>query len=249
MSIQKELFYREFVQSEDSFYRLPYNRELEFYYAIRSGDLPKVKELCQERLIDKKGLGILSSKPLQNLKYHFVVTTALVARYCIYGGMDLSTAYSLSDFYIHKADTCTTLKEVSDLHPVMCEDYTKRMKALGKQRACSTHIANCLDYIYDHLHTRITIEQLAKHVNLNPSYLSRLFKKEVGTSVSNYVREKKIETARNMLVYSEYSLSEIASILAFPSQSYFAEIFRKSTGFTPSAYRALSFRNVDIGKQ
>lgn len=249
MNINQESFYREFVQRENKIFRAPYNPELEFYSAIKSGDIEKVRALCKEPLIDKKGLGVLSEHYLQHIKYHFVVTTALTARYCIEGGMELSTAYSLSDFYIQKADRCTNAKDVSDLHPIMCEDYTKRMKALRKQKVCSKHIADCLDYIYDHLHTRITIEDLANHVNLNPSYLSRLFKKEVGTPVSYYIQAKKIETAKNMLVYSENSLSEIASILAFPSQSYFTEIFRKKTGTTPTEYRTRNFRNTEISKK
>ncbi len=249
MGIQRELFYREFVQRENEILRAPYNPELEFYSAIKSGDIEKVRMLCKEQLIDKEGLGILSDNYLQHIKYHFVVTTALTARYCIEGGMELATAYSLSDFYIQKADRYTNAKDVSDLHPIMCEDYAKRMKALRKQKVCSKHIADCLDYIYDHLHTRITIDDLAAHVNLNPSYLSRLFKKEVGTPVSNYIQAKKIETAKNMLVYSERSLSEISSTLAFPSQSYFTEIFRKKTGVTPTEYRARNFRSTEIGKK
>lgn len=246
MNIKKELFYREFIQRENNILRAPYNPELEFYSIIKSGNIAKIRSLCQERLLDKPGLGTLSEDSLQNMKYHFVITTALVARYCIEGGMELSTAYGLSDFYIQKADQCRTPEEVSDLHPVMCEDYTKRMKNLRKQKICSKHIADCVDYIYEHLHTRITINDLSEYVNLNPSYLSRLFKKETGTAVSAYIQNKKIETAQNMLVYSDYTLSQISSILAFPSQSYFTEIFHKRTGMTPTKYRALYFRSTEI---
>lgn len=246
MNLKKELFYREFIQRENNILRAPYNPELEFYSIIKSGNISKVRSLCQERLLDKPGLGTLSMNSLQNIKYHFVITTALVARYCIEGGMELSTAYGLSDFYIQKADQCKTPKEVSDLHPIMCEDYTKRMKNLRKQKICSKHIADCIDYIYEHLHTRITINDLSEYVNLNPSYLSRLFKKETGTTVSTYIQNKKIETAQNMLVYSDYTLSQISSILAFPSQSYFTEIFHKRTGMTPTKYRALYFRSTEI---
>ena len=52
------------------------------------------------------------------------------------------------------------------------------MRNLKKNSICSKPVAECIDYIYDHLHTRITVELLAKRVNLTPSYLSRLFKKE-----------------------------------------------------------------------
>ncbi len=248
MSIAKELYYKEFVRRENEILRAPYNPELEFYTAIKSGDITKVRELCEERLIDKKGLGVLSDNYLQHIKYHFVITTAVTARYCIEGGMELSTAYTLSDFYIQKADRCKNAKDISDLHPVMCEDYAKRMKALRKKKICSKHVADCIDYIYDNLHKRITIDMLSDHVQLNPSYLSRLFKKEVGTPISTYIQSKKIETAKNMLIYSEHSLSEIASTLAFPSQSYFTEIFKKHTGVTPTEYKNHYFRNTFMGK-
>lgn len=249
MSLQKEKYYKEFVRRENEIYRAPYNPELEFYSHIKSGNVTKVKELCKEALIDKPGLGVLSQSSAQNMKYHFAITTAMIARYCIEGGMDLADAYSLSDFYIQKADMCKTAKEVSDLHPLMCEDYATRMKKMRKKKVCSLAIANCLDYIYDNLHTRITIEALSEHVHLNSSYLSRLFKKEMGTSVTDYIRDKKIETSKNMLIYSDFSIAQIASILAFPSQSYYTKVFHEQTGMTPSHYRTLYFRNIEIGKE
>ena len=249
MNLEKELIYREFLQREDLLLRAPYNPELEFYSYIKEGNLAKIKELCQETLLDKKGLGVLSDNFLQHIKYHFVVTTAMTARYCIEGGMEVATAYSLSDFYIQKADKCKTAKEVSDLHPVMCLDYTKRMRNLRREKICSKPIARSIDYILEHLHTHITVADLSELTGLNESYLSHLFKKETGQTIRSYIQDKKIETACNMLTYSEYSPSQIASILAFPSQSYFTEIFRKKTGLTPKKYQTLHFRDTQIGSR
>lgn len=246
MNVDRELFYKEFVQRESNILRAPYDPELEFYSVIKSGDIKKTRELCSQSLLDKNGLGTLSEDPLQNVKYHLVITAALVARCCIQGGMGVSAAFSLSDFYIQKADRCKTPQDVADLHQIMCLDYAKRMKNLRKEKICSRHVANCIDYIHDHLHTRITAGFLAGYVGLDPSYLSRLFKKETGLSISEYIRFKKIETARNMLAYSDYSPSLISSILAFPSQSYFTEIFRRHTGMTPLRYRSQHFRNTEF---
>lgn len=248
MNIDRELFYKEFVRREDSLLRAPYQPELEFYAAIRTGDTSKMHALLHQPFADKEGLGKLSPDPLQNLKYHLVITAAITARSCIEGGMDLSLAYSLSDFYIQKIDDCRSQQEVSDLHPVLCMDYTRKMRSLRKERIHSVTIAKAVDYIYDHLHTRIKLDTLAAHTKLDPSYLSRLFKKEVGLSVSDYIRSQKIETAKNMLAYSEYTIAEIASVLAFPNQSYFSEVFRKATGMSPHVYRANTFNSIDIGK-
>lgn len=248
MDFQKEQAYKEYVQRENELLRAPYNPELEFYTCIKEGNVEKIKELCHEPLGAKKGLGCLSDNPLQNIKYHFVVTAALAARYCIEGGLELTKAYSISDFYIQKADSYTSVKDISDLHYIMCVDYTVRMKNLRKQKVCSQPVAKCIDYIYDSLHTRITVEQLASYTKLNPTYLSKLFKKETGQTISGYIQDKKIETACNMLIYSEMSPAEISSILAFPSQSYFTEVFRKKMGITPKKYQITNFRSTDIGE-
>jgi len=229
---------REFIQREEAFVRASYNPEIEFYSYVGAGDVAKVKELIKEEFWGKReGWGTLSDNPLRNIKYHFTITTAMLARYCINQGMELQMAYNLSDYYIKKADTCTTIEEVAAIHPVMCLDYTKRMRDLQKKNIFSVHIVKCINYIYDHLHTRITASQLAELTGLSESYLSRIFKKETGSSISDYISEKKIQTARNMLQFSDYSLADISALLAFPSQSYFTEIFKKRTGCTPMEFR------------
>lgn len=244
--LKKEYAYKEFLRKEENILRAPYNPEIEFYSVIRSGDTKKVHQFCQEPFIHKEGLGKLSENPLRNIRYHFVITIALIARYCIDGGLDVSTSYGLSDFYIQKADTCTTPEEINELHFTAVMDYTTRMKQLRKEKICSQQVAKCIDYIHDNLHTRITVDTLANYVNLNPSYLSRLFKKETGCSISEYIRNLKIDAAKNMLIYSEFSPSEIASILAFSDQSHFTETFRKYTGVTPRKFQTLHLREMTL---
>ena len=179
MNIPQELLYQQYVRRELETYRAPYDPELEFYSYVRQGNTEKVKELCRESFQEKKGLGILSDSPLQNLKYHFAITAAMLARYCIEGGIEVTEAYDLSDYYIHKADLMKSKKEISTLHPQMCLDYTTRMEKMHRNHACSRPVAQCLEYIYDHLHNRITVPTLAAHAGISPGYLSHLFAKEM----------------------------------------------------------------------
>lgn len=248
MEYCKELAYREFLQRENNIFRAPYQPELEFYTVIQSGNVLKTKEMCRESLLDKQGLGLLSKNPLNNIRYHFIITTAMVARYCIEGGLELSVGYALSDYYIQKADLCDSPEQIAELHSTMCLDYAKRMNTLQKTKICSRPVVKCIDYIYENLHTRITVDTLADHVHLNPSYLSRLFKKETGMTINSYIMEKKTETAENMLLYSEYSPAEIAAILAYPSQSYFSSVFKRKTGLPPLQYRRKYFRSMPFSK-
>ena len=82
---------------------------------------------------------------------------------------------------------------------------------------------------------------MAEHVGLSAGYFSVLFHRETGLAFSDYVMRQRIETAGNMLRYSDYSSTEISEILAFSSQSYFIRCFRKVYGMTPSEYRRKSF--------
>ena len=247
MNFNNEWGYKEFIKRENNIIHAPFNNEFLFYEAVKSGNVKEVSKLCETSIFtEKKGLGKLSEIPLRNSVYHFIITCALIARYCIDGGMEHEIAYGLSDFYIQKADKCSTCEDISKLHNIMTMDYTKRMLTLQKNNIYSKPIDKCINYIYNNLHTRITVVQLADYIGLNPSYLSKLFKKETGISISIYIQTRKIEAAQNMLKYSEYSISEIASTLAFTTQSYFTEVFRKKVGMSPKKYRELCYRDTAI---
>lgn len=235
-NLKQEWVYKEYVNREDLFIHAPFEPEADFYQNVAHGNEKEVKKIINEDFLAKKGLGKLSNNNVRNGIYHFIITAALIARECIKNGMTMEEAYSLSDFYIQKADCLTDTASITKLHDEMALDYTERMYKLKNKIIYSKSIIKCINYIYAHLHTKIELYELADLVHLSPTYLSKLFKKETGTTITNYISNSKIETAKNMLSYSEYSISEIALILAYPSQSYFTEIFRKATGTTPRKY-------------
>ena len=244
-----EMAIKEYIMRDEGQFHAPYSHEFRFYILVRNGETEKVKEACRKEFSDKSGFGKLCENPLQNIKYHFVVTAALLARYCIDGGMPHETAYNLSDLYIRQADKCTSFEQISKLHSRMSVDYAKRMNALQKSRIFSKPVVVCVDYICENLGRKISLSELSEVTGLNQSYLSRLFKKQTGFTVTDYILRKKIETAENMLKYSEYSPSEIAFMLGFPSQSHFTAVFGKISGTTPKKYRDEHFRKVDIKQE
>lgn len=243
MNLQNEWFQSELQKSEESVPHRPLEEEYSFYQAVTSGDTDFVQKNCRENIFtNPEGMGILSANSLTNIKYHFVVTVAMITRRCVEAGMELEQAFRLSDFYILKMDACTSIEAVSKLHAQMVLDYTRKMLLVKKSSALSKPIVLCMDYIYSHINRRITVEDLAEHAALSPSYLSRLFKKELCISVSDYICEMKIEKAQHLLKYSDYSMVDIANYLAFSSQSHFIQTFKKLTGVTPKKYRDHYYR-------
>ena len=124
------------------------------------------------------------------------------------------------------------------------------MRKYFRNNTNSKHINACKEYIYSHIKERIMIEDLADEMGVSANYLSRLFKKETGTSVSAYIREKKINMAKNLLRFSDCSMVDIANRLSFSSQSHFIQQFKEVVGVTPKKYRDQNYMvQWDIGKE
>ena len=245
MAFSEEWYETELKSRELETLHRPPTVEYSFSTAVKTGDMETVVANCKEdAFIHLEGTGVLSRNALTNIKYHFVVTAAMLTRYCIDGGLEPEQAYRLSDFYILKMDTCTTVRQIADLHHEMAKDFTGKMVLQKKSSILSKPVVQCVDYIYSHIKERITVAMLAEYTGLSESYLSRVFKQNLGISISDYIREKKIEKATHLLRYSDKSIIDIANYLSFSSQSHFIQTFENFTGMTPKKYRNKYYKSM-----
>lgn len=242
MGIEGELSQTAFHNREKKIKHIPYNKEVAFFQSIQAGNIDEVHRLFTP-LCSKPGYGLLSENPLRNLKYHLIVSVAFITRYCIEGGLEEETAYNMSDIYIRKIDTCGSKESIHILHKELVDDFTRVMKRHHLKSLYSRPVTRCIEYIYNNLHSRILLEELAEVAGLNATYLSKLFHQEVGVTVVKYIMDKKIDAAKNMLIFSEQSPLEITHYLGFASESYFINIFKRATGLTPKQFREFYYRN------
>lgn len=98
-------------------------------------------------------------------------------------------------------------------------------------------VTEVFQYVSLHLGRRITLEEVAMHLHMNPSYFSRFFKKEAGQTFIEYVTSKKIERAKELLDQSSKPVNEICELLGYDNQSYFIKTFKTQVGVTPMEYR------------
>lgn len=234
---EKALHYQEFLARESDVRHHTYEEERYQFDLLQAGD-PRAMEEFDRRSQDAGSQpGRVSDDPIRNDKYLTVCCIASACRAAIQGGMEAKRAYAASDLYIRKMDLLESIEEIDAL----CRDafcfYLCEVQKLDRKRTFSRPVAQCLDYIYNHLHQPITLQELADACALSPGYLSTVFKEELGLSVSSYIMAKRMEAARNMLRYSEYTYADISATLAFSSQSHFIRAFKKYMGQTPKAYR------------
>ena len=116
-------------------------------------------------------------------------------------------------------------------------EFADRVKEFRELHTESSVIHRIDREIRGHLAEPLSPTLIAERLEMNTSYLCRVFKKETGKTIGEYINACKIREACRLLRTSDMTLSEISDALAFSSQSYFQRIFKKTTGDTPMSYR------------
>lgn len=95
------------------------------------------------------------------------------------------------------------------------------------------------NYIFSHLHDKITVGEIAENLSMDPEYITSVFHRYTGRSIKQYIMDEKISRSKNLLLYSTYDVTQIASYLGFADSSHFGREFKKRLGMPPTAYRNL----------
>ena len=140
------------------------------------------------------------------------------------GKFDVNHLYSASDL----EGICVCLKE----------DFRALCEGLRYKKTTSDHsvISRVVAYLDEHVHEDVGLETIAARYRIHPGYLSRLFKQEMGETLSEYQVRMKIEKAVVLLKEGEYKVGEVAAMVGYSASSYFSVMFKKSTGYSPREY-------------
>lgn len=216
----------------------PHGDEQEFYQMVADGDVEGILRLRDKYpIIDSANTekGRLSDDPLRNEIYHLVANCTIITRRCISAGLPQEDAYSLSDMFIRRADRCRSIEEVRDVNDEISLEFAVNMKRMH-MRSVSPAVKRVISFISDNLHKKLTTSDIAKAVGYERTYLSSLFHRETGSTITHYILEKRIEAAKS-LISGGVAFSEIWALLGFSSQSHFCRRFKDVTGVSPKKFR------------
>lgn len=115
-----------------------------------------------------------------------------------------------------------------------CADALKQLEQASQSNQM---IRMALRYIGDHYSEKLSLNSIAEHIHISPVYLSSLFTKEVGQSITQYLQALRIERARQMLLETRDSVDAISERVGYSDTKYFAQVFKRLVGVTPAAYR------------
>lgn len=203
---------------------------------VREGDL-NYKQAVSEANHLFNGMHTLRHSSLQHAISNATGFATLCIREAIAAGISPDTAYAVGDGYLASMAHCKSVSELTSLSLAMYEDFIFRVRKHRANPAVSPQIRSCRDYIELHAEQELHLAMLAKRVGYSEYYLSRKFKKEMGVSISAYIKHVRVERSKLMLVSTNMPIVQIAEHLHFSSSSHFSEAFRSLVGKTPQQYR------------
>jgi AraC-like DNA-binding protein len=227
-------------EMESGFERYSIKQEMQW---IRHGRVDLVEEAFKQRypeMVLKSGT--FSDDFLQHFEYSVIMAIALCAHEAEENGVNPRTVYALRDDYLQKVSVAGTIQEYYDLCYEIILTYTTLIRD-AKVIVTGNHYVDCAkNYIREKISEDLTVDKIAQSVNISPEHLTRLFRKHAGIPIKKYIMNQKLKTASELLIYSDYTILDIAKILGFSSQSHFGKVFKQHTGETPLAYRSKNKR-------
>ncbi len=215
--------------------------EAELEDMVRSGDTEGLRKLA-ERASDMQTP--FAGRDMQLCRIYFVDLLTTARRACIEGGAGLSWTYNLYYTAVNSLTMARTKAEISQLlvSTLIAFAASSGRNTRFRSSGYSPVVNSCISRIIGHMPGRITGEQIASEMHLSSKYLSALFKRETGMTMTQFEMGLRIEDAQKMLSYTDTSYSDIADTLGFCSQSHFTAMFRRMTGTAAKNFRLQSRR-------
>lgn len=133
----------------------------------------------------------------------------------------------------YSAETLASLQlNIKQIFQSICINKNDTLSANHTNR-----INTVIKYIEINYHKNISLEEVAKYININACYLSNMFKRETGMYFSDYLQKIRIEKSKVLLMQPQYRIYEVAESVGFLDEKYYYKIFKKLTGVTPNQYR------------
>ena len=112
-----------------------------------------------------------------------------------------------------------------------------KLQELEGEDACRDVIQETINYIKQHLDADLPMSEIAEFVGMNPEYLTKLFKKNTGYTLKEYIVNEKMESAKMLLTTTSLPVTLISSHVGYGNYSNFTRSFKQLVGCTPMEYR------------
>jgi YesN/AraC family two-component response regulator len=215
---------------------LRYKTQKELMHAVQMGNKSKLKEA----LLKAEGLFDFSERlpnhPLRLMKNQLIIVNTFLRIAAEDGKVPPFYLHHISEKFAVQIERIESIEALNKLYHTMFEEYCD----LVKNRAVigySLLIQQAVSYLSMHYSEPFSLERISEHCHTHPAHLSRQFKKETGMTLTTFMNKRRIEEAKLLLQNELTSIDLISGYVGFNDAVYFASVFKKFEGMTPSEFR------------
>lgn len=211
----------------------PREKERALMQAISEGDLSEARKLLNELL---GHIFFATGGNFSVMRSRSVELMSLLSRAAADGGADLDEVLELNQRFLKESDYLRTTDELT----VWLTRVIERYAALVFDLVDVKHkdiIYKAINYMKRNFTGKLTLEDTARYVGFSPTYFSKVFKDEMGTTFNSYLGNLRVERSKMLLLSGDLSVGDVCSAVGFEDQSYFIKVFRRYTGVTPGKFR------------
>ena len=211
-----------------------YSYENEFIEAVTLGQIHKADSLLS-------GLNELSFEkrtqdPLRNMKNYCIIMNTLFRKAAENGGVKPIYLDKVSSSFAVKIEQISNLTEIKSLMKEIFRSYCRLVRK-HTMKNYSPIVQKTIIFIESDLSANLTLNTLAKVQNVSGGYLSTIFKKETGQTLTEYIRDKRMKHAAHLLSSTHLQIQTVAVHCGIMDVQYFSKLFKKHIGKTPKEYR------------
>lgn len=211
-----------------------YEGERKLMQAVSQGVTHKAQQMISNS--SELMLEMRVDDPVRNMKNYVIVANVLLRKAVEQGGVHPFYIDGVSSDFARKVEKIKTVQEGID----MIHDMIYKYCALVKNHSMKNYsllVQKVITIVDSDLTADLSLHRQAEMLNVNASYLSTLFRKETGMTLTEYVARKRIDHAAFLLSSTNMQIQTIAQHCGIFDVNYFTKIFKKNKGKTPKEYR------------
>ena len=211
-----------------------YAFENEMMSAVSRGQSHKVSQLISS--FSDMNFEQRISDPIRNRKNYSIIMNTLLRKAAESGGVHPVYLDRVSSSYATKIEQMTSISALSALMSDMFQSYCRLVRRHSMSDYSPT-VQKAIVFIESDLSADLTLSSIAQEQNISSGYLSAIFKRETGKTITEFIRDRRIKHAIYLLETTHLQIQSIATHCGIVDLQYFSKLFKKHTGKTPKEYR------------
>ncbi len=211
-----------------------YDAENQMMEAVSKGLLHRVEQIAAH--ISELSFEKRMADPLRNTKNYCIICNTLLRKAAEQGGVHPVHVDRVSSRYAVQIENNATTEGCIRLIGEMFRTYCRLVRSHAISQYCAP-VQKAIIYMEENLSGDLGLQTLAEALQLTPGYLSALFHREVGQTITQYITELRMKQALHLLKTTRLQVQNVAQLCGVSDANYFTKLFRSWYGVTPRRYR------------